>query len=169
MFKYKGYTINVKKDDSANEAYRYVAYIIDSSGEREHTRGCSKDDAVSHLKQRIDNYKVYNDIYTAPLSEEELKTLVQYIKNNSFKIARRLKTQHYILPNEFSKISFRAICNHCGIIEDTLKECGEDVSIDVAKIVNKESDIIEKVALYSLIYYNNQSKLQELENILYRF
>ena len=98
---YKGYNIKVKKDNGANQNYAYVAYIIDAFGAKEHTRGCSEEDAISFLKQRIDNYPTYKSMYIVPLSEIELENLIKYVRSNYFAIARRLKTRHYILPNDF--------------------------------------------------------------------
>ena len=163
MITYKGYNINVDYEPSSPKNCCYVAYICDSNGHHEHTRGESKGDAIKFLQQKIDNYKVFNELYLKPLDSNELQQLKEYIIANSSTIVRLLKREHYIAPNRFPCFSFRAIYNHHKDIQETLKFCGENVNIDIAMI--KHNDIVEKVVLFNVDYYKN--KRDELENELY--
>ena len=166
MISYKGHNINVKYNSKAQNEYRFNAYTYDEYGEHEHTHGVSKEDAVSKLKQKIDNYDIHKKHYLRPLEADELKELKDYIRKNSFTIARTIKKEHYIIPDRFPPFSIRAIYNHWEDIEKTLKDCGEQCNINTIVIENTTTKKLEKIALYSTDYYNTESKCSALEDTL---
>ena len=84
MITYKGYNINVDYEPSSPKNCCYVAYICDSNGHHEHTRGESKEDAIKFLQQKIDNYKVFNELYLKPLDSNELQQLKEYFLKEYF-------------------------------------------------------------------------------------
>jgi len=163
---YKGNPITINEDRNAPADYRYVAYINDIAGGREHTRGYSEDNALDRLKQRIDNITVFNEIHFAPLSEEELLELKSYLLEKATEIVRTIRREHFILPNRFYSLTDSVIYNHHKLIEECLHSAEKDLKLGVASITNKYTKAIEKVALYSLNYYNTQYRLQELKEKL---
>lgn len=72
---YKGYSISIKQESNPHPDYSYVACINDVPGGREHVRGCSEENALERLKDRIDNYSSFNQINYMPLTVEKLEVL----------------------------------------------------------------------------------------------
>lgn len=102
---YKGYSISIKQESNPHPDYSYVAYINDVPGGREHVRGCSEENALERLKNRIDNYSSFNQINYMPLTDEKQSELVFYVREHAAEIGRILRHDHYLLPGRFHPIS----------------------------------------------------------------
>lgn len=163
---YKGYSISIKQESNPHPDYSYVAYINDVPGGREHVRGCSEENALERLKDRIDNYSSFNQISYMPLTDEKLSELISYVQEHATEIERILRHDHYLLPGRFRLISSAAIYNHFKLIQETLNAADIEFNLDIAFLKNKHSENIDKVLLFDSSYYSTPSKQHNLEDIL---
>lgn len=163
---YKGYRISIKQESNPHPDYSYVAYINDVPGGREHVRGCSKENALERLKDRIDNYSSFNQYIYMPFTDKKQSELVSYVREHATEIGRILRHDHYLLPGRFNLISAAAIYNHYKLIQDTLNDADIKYVLDIAFLKNKHSSCIDKVLLFDSNYYSTPSKQHDLEAIL---
>lgn len=164
---YKGYSISINWESNTQPNYSYVAYINDVPGGREHTRGCSEENALEQLKERIDNYSSFNQFSFMPLSDEKQLELITYVQEHATEIGCILRHDHYLFPGRFHPISATAIYNHYKLIQDTLSAADIEFTLDTAFLKNKYSGNIDQVMLFDSNYYSTPSKRNNLAEILY--
>ena len=128
---YKGFYISVEVTKNSNGRVIYIAKAVNGS---DSAHGDTPEDAIKHLKDKIDNISAWHAIYSLPLQEWELNALINRIKgSDEIWIRRKLTTIHYIIQDECG-INYRAMLNHYKDIEKALNECDNNFNLDILQI-----------------------------------
>ena len=160
---YKGFLIVVSEIKQAHWTARYLAKASNGS---DSAHGESIEDAVRHLKSKIDSINIHKGISTRPLENTELDRLVAFLNSpdGEMRIRHKLQHKHFFTQNDFCEIGLRAIINHTDIIQAEMNKQGNSFQLNLATTTLGNKDFY---AIYDMNYFDTPSKISRLENTLF--